>query len=362
MNRRKGFTLVELLVVISIIALLIALLLPALARAKQLANSIVCLSNVRQIGLAENMFANEHKGIVQTTSDSSILQYTNMPDPDHTIFAYRYNTPPAKGQTNYTPLTAPVLKDWASALVPYLGGQQNQTFLNFGVNGAGGKVFMCPSDPTLNDAYPGYQLFNNVSNLGGTSGGPAPAGYPGTFEGYYPISYGINADITGVTYEGSNPYAGACNPGAYYEVAAGNSVAAGLTHPLNCKLDAVKDPASTLLFADCGVRPNPGGNDTGGNMLNYCDALFYTTFFDTGAPLPAGVNPSTLRACADTPWIRDRIPLDPDVLPLPVGDSGGNNMGWLRHGDHINVAFTDGHAAEVTPSDFPNVFVSPYGG
>lgn len=44
-----GFTLVELLVVISIIALLIALLLPALAKAKQVANSIVCSSNIREM-------------------------------------------------------------------------------------------------------------------------------------------------------------------------------------------------------------------------------------------------------------------------------------------------------------------------
>lgn len=52
MKTKHGFTLVELLVVIAIIALLIALLLPALARAKQVANSIVCESNLRQLGLA----------------------------------------------------------------------------------------------------------------------------------------------------------------------------------------------------------------------------------------------------------------------------------------------------------------------
>ena len=60
--RRRGFTLIELLVVISIIALLIALLLPALARAQDLANTIVCASNERQITLATMEWANEHQG------------------------------------------------------------------------------------------------------------------------------------------------------------------------------------------------------------------------------------------------------------------------------------------------------------
>jgi|GEM_PF-423909 len=56
----KGFTLIELLVVISIIALLIALLLPALAKAKKLSESTVCLSNLRQVGLAYQEYVSEY--------------------------------------------------------------------------------------------------------------------------------------------------------------------------------------------------------------------------------------------------------------------------------------------------------------
>lgn len=60
--RKHGFTLVELLVVIAIFAILVAMILPALARAREAARRTVCQANLRQFSLVNRMFADEHGG------------------------------------------------------------------------------------------------------------------------------------------------------------------------------------------------------------------------------------------------------------------------------------------------------------
>ena len=69
--KRHAFTLIELLVVISIITVLISILLPTLKEARESARSVICLNNLRQIGMASDMYADANKNYYFNRSDAS---------------------------------------------------------------------------------------------------------------------------------------------------------------------------------------------------------------------------------------------------------------------------------------------------
>ncbi len=112
-NKQKGFTLVELLVVIGIIALLISILLPSLSRARESANRVVCASNLRQIGLATIMYADAHKGSLPPAIDTAV-------------------------STTYR---------WARLIQPYFAPGTEYGTTAGADDAARTRYFRCPSDP-----------------------------------------------------------------------------------------------------------------------------------------------------------------------------------------------------------------------
>jgi prepilin-type N-terminal cleavage/methylation domain-containing protein len=180
-GRRRAFTLVELLVVIGIIAMLVGMLMPALTKARAQANSVVCKSNLRQIGTYLVMYLNDNKGFLFPLDTLQIPGQPENPIGDANVpKTFGTNWPPYLRWPMRLPFpelkTAPMPADYPTAAQGTM--TLDQTYqANYAAAGGTGtympeaypagpytpKVMLCPEDLEAYEAH-SYVLNQHLAN------------------------------------------------------------------------------------------------------------------------------------------------------------------------------------------------------
>jgi prepilin-type N-terminal cleavage/methylation domain-containing protein/prepilin-type processing-associated H-X9-DG protein len=218
---RPGFTLIELLVVIAIIAILAAILFPVFAQAREAARATSCLSNTKQMGLAQLMYAEDY---------------------DETIVPWR-----SCNTLNVTGTNAPPTCTTALQEVPYLWTFLLQPYIkNY-------NIFFCPSfsETAIETAMDKADCDGNGTVGSGSTGwmpplagAPSYGGPPGIIA-EYGIAFALTGPSTGTiaTTTPSNPYYNF--PGTGWVADTG-----GTEHMANLTLAAIQQPARTTNIGD----------------------------------------------------------------------------------------------------------------
>jgi prepilin-type N-terminal cleavage/methylation domain-containing protein len=193
-KQKKAFTLIELLVVIAIIAILAAMLLPALAAAKRKAQKINCVNNLKEIGIAFHLWADDNGDNFPGTVS------TNFNGAQEYVYSTAYTNPPAGyGLTNVficmtNELSTPKLLWCPSDAQNGRGAATN--FVQLGldpggiVNQTGTNCISYFIDGDATEAYPKTILVGDRNlGLSGTAGQPATAGMLSLGDSWPPATY-----------------------------------------------------------------------------------------------------------------------------------------------------------------------------
>ncbi len=342
-ERKGAFTLVELLVVVSIIALLISILLPSLRRARDGAKMTKCLAHMRGMGQAAVVFASDHNDRFQLTATEAGANYV---DPGKSVYAYGgakeiLAWPVAIAQGSG--ISMGNNWDWGVRATTAEAALVKEKRMNRNL-----ELVVCPADK-VRIASPFYP---RETSLQGTGDPDDPVAAGGKVAYWGLLSYGINEDITGTEVGGNSA------PGCWRSVT-------GPTGQVECMGEFGYNPRSACgQFADYGRRlrgrldkvERPG--DVG-------------LIFETGPDERGGTEDWLANlVMSGTPTHTLQSFAGPYLSNFQRAQS--QRMPRKRHMDRkLNVLYADTHGGSIRPVAFdpetdlptryaPRVRVSPY--